>query len=158
MSTVTTDIEVVSPFPIEMIFHVFSDFDTVAPKVNPQVFKSIETLEGDGGVGTIKLFTFGDDVPFASGKYKIDAIDVSNFSFSVKFFEGDILMDIMESITHHVKILPSADAGSVFMQTIVYNCKGNDKPSKEALNFEKEIYEKPYKALEAYAIAHPETY
>lgn len=60
MSTVSIEIEMVSPFSVEMIFKVFSDFDIVAPKVNPQVFKSIETLEGNGGVGTIKLYTFGD--------------------------------------------------------------------------------------------------
>ncbi|GJY52574.1 root allergen protein-like protein [Tanacetum coccineum] len=158
MSTVSIEIEMVSPFSVEMIFKVFSDFDIVAPKVNPQVFKSIETLEGNGGVGTIKLFTFGDDVPFVSGKHRIDEIDKSNFSYSYTFFEGDNLMGILDSITHHVNIEPSADAGTLFKQRIIYNCKGDDKPSIETLNFERELYEKTYKALEAYAVAHPETY
>lgn len=97
-------------------------------------------------------------VEFASGKNKIDAIDTSNFSYSFTFFEGDNLMGILDSITHHVKIVPSDDAGSIFKQTVIYNCKGDDKPSKEILMFEKEMYEETYKAIEAYAVAHPETY
>lgn len=60
MTTVSIEIEATSPFPMEMIFKAFSDFDTIAPKVNPRVFKSIETLQGNGGVGTIKLVTFGE--------------------------------------------------------------------------------------------------
>lgn len=67
-------------------------------------------------------------------------------------------MGILDSITHHVNIEPSADAGTLFKQRIIYNCKGDDKPSIETLNFERELYEKTYKALEAYAVAHPETY
>lgn len=60
MTTATINVEVASPFSAETVFKVFNDFHIIAPKVNPQVFKSIETIEGDGGVGTIRLFTFGD--------------------------------------------------------------------------------------------------
>ena len=60
MTSVTTEIEIPSSFPADKVFKVFSDFDNIAPKVNPEVFKSIETIEGNGGVGTIKIFTFGD--------------------------------------------------------------------------------------------------
>nr|GFA54456.1 hypothetical protein [Tanacetum cinerariifolium] len=56
------------------------------------------------------------------------------------------------------KIVPSADGGSVYKQTITYNCKGNDKPSEEVLNSEKSDHEKTFKAMEAYAAAHPELY
>ncbi|KAJ9546478.1 hypothetical protein OSB04_019021 [Centaurea solstitialis] len=158
MTSVSIEIEVPSSFPADKVFKVFSDFDNIAPKVNPDVFKSIEIVEGNGGVGTIKIFTFGDAVPFTSGKYKVDSVDVSNFSYTYSFFEGDNLMGILDSITNHVKIIPSADEGSVFKQTVTYNCKGNEKPSEEILKVEKEIYEKTFKAIEAYGAAHPENY
>jgi hypothetical protein len=103
-----------------------------------------------------KLFNPG--VPFTSGKYKKGVIDVSNFSYNYTFFEGDNLMGILDSIDHHVKIVPYADEGNVFNQTVIYNYKGDDKPSVYILNFEKELYEKTYKAIEAYAVSHPETY
>ncbi|KAI3730053.1 hypothetical protein L6452_18729 [Arctium lappa] len=158
MTSVSTEIEIPSPISADKVFKVFNDFDNIAPKVNPDVFKSIETIEGNGGIGTKKIFTFGDAVPFTSAKYKVDAIDTNNFSYSYSFFEGDSLMGILDSITHHIKIVPSADGGSVFKQTVIYNCKGNDKPSEEVLKAEKEIYEKTYKAMEAYGAAHPESY
>ena len=67
-------------------------------------------------------------------------------------------MGILESVKADVKIVPSADGGSVFKQTITYNCKGDEKPSAETLNFEKEVSEKIFKAMEAYAVAHPEEF
>ena len=158
MTTATIEIEIPTSFPAEKVFKAFSDFDNIAPKVNPQVFKSIQTIEGNGGPGTIRLITFGDGVPFTSGKQKVDLVDPSNHSYNFTFFEGDNLLGILDSITHHVKIVPSANGGSVFKQTVVYNCKGNEKPSEETLKFEKEALEKTYHAIEAYASAHPETY
>ncbi|PWA90165.1 ribonuclease 1 [Artemisia annua] len=158
MTTASIEVEVASPHSAETVFKVFSNFHIIAPKVNPQAFKSIETLEGDGGVGTIRLFTFGDGVPFTSGKYRQDVVDASNLSQSYTFFEGDNLMGILDSVKADVKIVPSADGGSVFKQKITYNCKGDEKPSAETLNFEKELYEKTFKAMEAYAVAHPEEF
>ncbi|KAI3730057.1 hypothetical protein L6452_18733 [Arctium lappa] len=157
MTSVSIEIEVASSFPADKVFKVFSDFDNLAPKVNPTVFKCIETIEGNGGVGTIKNFTFGDAVPFTSGKYKVDAVDPSNFSYSYSFFEGECLLGILDSINHHIKVIPT-DGGSIFKQTVIYNSKGNDKPSEDILKAEKEIYEKTFKAIEAYGAAHPETY
>ncbi|KAJ0594691.1 putative Bet v I/Major latex protein [Helianthus annuus] len=98
------------------------------------------------------------DIPFTSGKFKQDVIDASNFIYNYTFFEGDNLMGILDSINHHVKIVPSAEGGCVFKQTVIYNCKGDEKPPVDVLTFEKELYEKTYKAIEAYAAAHPEVY
>nr|GEY58190.1 root allergen protein-like [Tanacetum cinerariifolium] len=131
MSTECLEIEVASPFPAEKVFKVFSDFHNIAPKVYPEVYKCIDTIEGDGGVGTIRLLTFG---------------------------EGDNLMGILDSINQHVKVTPSDNGGSLFKLKIVYNCKGDEKPSADTLKFEKEVYEKTFKAIDAYVVAHPEEY
>ncbi|KAD4888268.1 hypothetical protein R6Q59_034663 [Mikania micrantha] len=157
MSIVTLEVEVPSKFPAHRVFKAFSDFDIIAPKVNPQVFKSIETVEGNGDVGTIKIFTFGDGVPFKSAKYKVDALDTSNHSYSYSFIEGDNLIGILDSINYHISVVPF-DGGCVFKQTVKYNCKGDEKPPEEFLKKEKELYEITYKAIEEYAAAHPETY
>ncbi|KAK1437345.1 hypothetical protein QVD17_03136 [Tagetes erecta] len=150
MASVTLELEFVSQFPAEKAFKTFFEIDTIAPKVIPQVFKSFETLEGNGDVGTIKNITFGEAVPFTSGKYKVEAVDASNYSYSNSFFEGDNLYGILDSITHHYKITPSANGGSVIKQTVTYKCKGDEKPSEEILTKEKELYENIYKAVEAY--------
>lgn len=36
------------------------DADNLIPKILPQAIKSVETLQGDGGAGTIKITTFGE--------------------------------------------------------------------------------------------------
>ncbi|XP_076884100.1 root allergen protein-like [Bidens hawaiensis] len=154
MSSAIVQVEIPSKFPADKIFKTLSDFDNIAPKVKPEVFKSIETVEGNGDVGTIKTFTFGDAVPFTIGKYKVDALDVSNYSFSYSFVEGDILMGILNSISYTVKVVPSSDGGSVFTQIVTYNYKGDEKLSEEILKKEKETHEETYKAIEAYAAAH----
>ncbi|XP_076884117.1 root allergen protein-like [Bidens hawaiensis] len=153
MSSATLQVEIPSKYPADKIFKTFSDFDNIAPKVKPEVFKSIETVEGNGDVGTIKTFTFGDAVPFTTGKYKVDALDVSNYSFSYSFIDGDILMGILNSISYNVKVVPSSDGGSVFQQTVTYNYKGDEKLSEEILKKEKETHEETYKAIEAYVAA-----
>ncbi|MEI4855913.1 hypothetical protein, partial [Klebsiella pneumoniae] len=58
--------------------------DTVVPKAFPQGIKSIEILEGDGGVGTIKHITLGDATPFNSMKTRIDGIDKDALTYSYK--------------------------------------------------------------------------
>ncbi|XP_076925994.1 root allergen protein-like [Bidens hawaiensis] len=157
MTTVTNEIEIVSSYPTEKVFKAFKDFEKIAPIVNPAVFKSVETIEGDGGVGTIKVFTFGEAVPFTNAKYKVDAFDEGNYSYTYTFFEGDNLMGILDSITQHVKLVPSGD-GCIFKQTIIYKCKGDEKPSDEVLKAEKELYKQTFKGIEAYAAAHSEEY
>ncbi|KAK1437344.1 hypothetical protein QVD17_03135 [Tagetes erecta] len=156
MASATLEIEFVSKSSAEKAFKTFTHFDEIAPKIIPHVFKSFETIHGDGGVGTVKNITFGEGIPFTSGKYKVEVVDASNYIFSNSFFEGDNLHGIFETITHHYKITPSADGGSVIKQTVVYKCKGDEKPPEEILKKEKEQYEGIFQAVEAYAVANPE--
>lgn len=102
------------------------------------------------------FFFFNAAVPFTNGKYKVEAIDSSNYTFSTSFFEGDNLYGILDSINHHYKITPSANGGCVVKQTVTYKCKGDEKLPEEILKKEKEQYEGIYKAMEAFAAAHPE--
>ncbi|EOY19740.1 Pathogenesis-related protein 10.5, putative [Theobroma cacao] len=49
-------------FPPAKMFKAFVlDADNLIPKVVPQAIKSSELLEGDGGPGSIKKITFGED-------------------------------------------------------------------------------------------------
>ncbi|GJT75445.1 root allergen protein-like protein [Tanacetum coccineum] len=158
MSVINSELEVSSSLSADKLFKLFHDFDTLAPKLEPQNYKAINLLEGDGGVGSIKSTTYGDAVPFTSAKHKIDAIDASNFSVTYTVFEGDALMGILDSATHHIKFVPSADGGVVFKDSVVFKGKGDAKPTEEALNQFKELLTNTFKTLEAYAIAHPEAY
>ncbi|GKC95412.1 root allergen protein-like protein [Tanacetum coccineum] len=158
MSIIYSKIEVSSSLSADKLFKLFHDFDTLGPKLEPQNYKTINLLEGDGGFGSIKSTTYGDAVPFTSAKRKIDAIDASNFSVTYTVFEGDTLLGILDSATHHIKFVPFADGGAVFKDDIILKCKGDVKPTKETLNQYKELLTNTFKTLEAYAIAHPEAY
>ncbi|GJZ30350.1 root allergen protein-like protein [Tanacetum coccineum] len=120
MSVINSELEVSSSsLSADKLFKLFHDFDTLAPKLEPQNYKAINLLEGGGGVGSIKSTTYGDAVPFTSAKHKIDAIDASNFSVTYTIFEGDALLGILDSATHHIKFVPSADGGAVFKDNVV---------------------------------------
>nr|GEX18387.1 root allergen protein-like [Tanacetum cinerariifolium] len=108
----------------------------------------------DGGVGSIKSTTYGDAIPYTSAKYKIDAIDANNFTATYSVIEGDDLLGTPS--THHFKIVPSANGGTVFKDSVVHKC--NAKPTEETFNQFKELFKNTFKAHEAYAIAHPEVY
>ncbi|GJU14447.1 root allergen protein-like protein [Tanacetum coccineum] len=149
-----------SSLPADKLFKLCLDLRTPSnlrsnlPKLsNPP----IDLIKGDGGVGSIKRTTYGDAVPFTSAKYKIDAIDARNFSATYTVFEGDALMGL-DSATHHFKLVPSADGGAVFKDSVVFKGKGDAKPTEETLNQFKELFKNTFKAQEAYAIAHPEVY
>ncbi|KAJ0888990.1 putative Bet v I/Major latex protein [Helianthus annuus] len=125
--SVTLDLQITCQLPADKVLKVIGDFDNLVPKLNPQFIKSVETVQGNGDVGTIKNITFGDAVPYKSAKYKVDAVDPSNYSYDYSIIEGDSLI-------------------------------GAEKPSEEFLKTEKEVFESNFKAIEAYAVAHPEVY
>ncbi|KAI5581045.1 hypothetical protein POPTR_008G212923v4 [Populus trichocarpa] len=64
--------------PARLFKALFVDAAEVMPKALPQAIKSIVTLEGDGGPGTIKQTYFGDGS--LSFKERTDAIDNENLS------------------------------------------------------------------------------
>nr|GEY65912.1 root allergen protein-like [Tanacetum cinerariifolium] len=127
------------------------------PNVVPDS-RSIYKLQSDEGVCPNRrdhsVISYGDAVPYTSAKYKIDAIDVNNFSATYSVIEGDALLGTPS--THHFKIVPSANGGAVFKDIVVL--KRNAKPTEETLNQFKELFKNTFKAHEAYAIAHPEVY
>lgn len=60
MAVVTTEVEVTSSLSAPKLYKVFSDFDKIAPKVEPQTYKAVSVIQGDGGVGSIKSIAYGD--------------------------------------------------------------------------------------------------
>ncbi|KAJ0509308.1 putative Bet v I/Major latex protein [Helianthus annuus] len=147
MDVASMEVEITSSLSASKLFKMFSDFDTIAPKVIPQTYKSITLMQGDGGVGSIKSVTFGND-----------AIDTSNLSVSYTLFDGDASSDIMDTATHHIKCISSANGGSVYKHTCLIKCKGDAKITDDFINLSKESMADTFKALESYAIDHPEIY
>ena len=61
MGVFTYEMEVATAIPRAKMFHgFFLDSDNLIPKILPNAIKSVETLQGDGGAGTIKQVNFGE--------------------------------------------------------------------------------------------------
>ncbi|KAD6454002.1 hypothetical protein E3N88_08708 [Mikania micrantha] len=158
MTIVSTEVEIFNSFPADKLFKIIANFHKLAPKAAPEIYKSITIIEGDGGVGTILSHVYGDGVPYATSKQKLDAIDVNNLCVDFTVFEGDMLSDYLDSIAHRVKISPTADGGAVYKHTTMFNCKGETKPTEDVLNQTNEGYKKVFKAIEAYILDNPDAY
>ncbi|XP_071694075.1 LOW QUALITY PROTEIN: major allergen Pru ar 1-like [Rutidosis leptorrhynchoides] len=161
MGITTYDMEVETAVPAAKLYQSFIlDGDTLIPKIVPQAMKSIEIVEGDGGVGTVKLITFGEGSQFKSVKHKIDAVDKDHdkylhlkISYHLKI-EGDVLADPLESISYHLKIVPTAEGGCIVKNTSIYTCKGDVTIPEEQIKAGKDKAAGLFKAIEAYLLAN----
>lgn len=157
MGVITCDAELTSSVPAARMFEaVVLDSDNLIPKIMPQTIESVEILEGDGGVGTIKLVNFGEGSQFKSVKHRVDALDKENFKHSHSIVEGDVLMGIFESITYHIEIVATADGGCICKNRSIYNTKGDVQITEEKIKAGKERTVAMFKVIEAYLQANPD--
>ncbi|XP_055813788.1 pathogenesis-related protein STH-2-like [Solanum dulcamara] len=134
------------------------DFDSLVPKLLSQHVKNIETVEGDGGAGSIKLMNFVEGGPIKYLKHKMHVIDDKNLETKYSLIEGDILGDKLESITYDIKFEASGDGGCVYKTTTEYHTKGDYVFTEEEHNVGKERGMHISKAVEAYLLANPSVY
>ncbi|GFZ13936.1 hypothetical protein Acr_24g0001260 [Actinidia rufa] len=157
MGVITYDMEIPSTISAAKMFKAFIlDGDTIIPKVLPHAITSVETLEGDGGAGTIKLTKFGEGSVHKFVKQRVDAIDKENFTYSYTIIEGDALTDIFESISYHIKIVPTPDGGSICKNRSIYTTKGDAQVSEEEIKTGKDKASGIFKKVEAYLLANPD--
>ncbi|KAJ9546405.1 hypothetical protein OSB04_018948 [Centaurea solstitialis] len=152
MAFVKSELEVPSSVSAPKLFKAFLDFRNLAPKVEPESFKTIDFVKGDGGVGTVQETTFVDG---SKTKLTIDAIDHNNLSLTTTIFEGGEWMQNLESATYQAKFVPEANQGSTYKVSSVYKCKDPAKFTQENAKFADEYTKKTFKAIEAYIIANP---
>ncbi|KAB1213901.1 Major allergen Pru ar 1 [Morella rubra] len=159
MGCFTYEIDTTSVIPPAKLFKAFVlDADNLIPKVAPQAIKACETIEGNGGPGTIKKITFGEGSQFKYVKHRIDEVDHANFAYGYSVIEGDALSDTLEKISYEIKIVASPDGGSVLKNTSKYHTKGDLEIKEDHIKAGKEKAAGLFKAVESYLLAHPEEY
>ncbi|PSR92543.1 Major allergen Pru ar like [Actinidia chinensis var. chinensis] len=153
---ITYDMEIPSSISADKMFKAFVlEGDSIIPKVLPHAITSVETLEGDGGVGTIKLTTFGEGSVHKSVKHRVDGLDKENFTYSYTIIEGGAL-DVFESISYHIKIVASPDGGSICKNRSIYKPKCDAQVSEDEIKAGKERASGIFKKVEAYLLANPD--
>ncbi|XP_047335903.1 major strawberry allergen Fra a 1-2-like [Impatiens glandulifera] len=90
------------------ILHV----ENLVPTILPQAIKSIETIEGDGEPGTVKIITL-PQMQIQSVKHRVDGIDKENYTYSYNIIEVDVLKNGLESLSYEIKIFDGSNGGSI---------------------------------------------
>ncbi|XP_058212557.1 major allergen Pru av 1-like [Rhododendron vialii] len=159
MGVVTVTEDISSPIPAARLFKaLILDADNLMPKIAPQAIKNIETIEGDGGPGSIKQMNFAEGSHFKYVKHKIDALDKEKLTYAYTLIEGDALMDKLESISYEVKLEPSPNGGCIGKNISTYHTKPGVEIKEEEIKAGKAQASGIFKAVEAYLIANPDTY
>ncbi|XP_042047396.1 major strawberry allergen Fra a 1-2-like [Salvia splendens] len=132
--------------------------NTLLPKLLPQFIKSVELLQGDGGVGSIEQVNFTETSHFKYMKNRIDELDKENFVCKYTMVEGDALADKIESIAYEIKFENSNDGGCVCKMTSEYRSFGGYEVKEEEVKAGKESAMAIYKVIEAYLLANPNVF
>ncbi|CAL1397319.1 unnamed protein product [Linum trigynum] len=141
--------------PSRLFKALIGDSETLVPKLFPQLVKSISVVEGDGGVGTIRLITFQQctvptRVPSKNVKTRIDALDAEKFAYKYRLLEGDLLNEKIESISYEV-VFVSGGAGETIRKTkTTYVIKGDEPPMEDERNKGKVTATAMLKVVEGY--------
>ncbi|XP_056168013.1 major strawberry allergen Fra a 1-3-like isoform X2 [Syzygium oleosum] len=182
MGVVTYSQEITSVVaPSRMFKALFLD-SHILPKIVPGGIKSVEFIEGEGGVGSIKKTNFGESSHIKYTKHKIDALDAGSFyckytmiesshikytkhkidaldagSFYCKYtmMESDIKFDKIDCIVEEVKFV-AAGSGCVCKMTSEYHVKEGCELKEEDIKKGKDRAMGLFKAVEEYLVANPD--
>ncbi|KAL3507781.1 hypothetical protein ACH5RR_033163 [Cinchona calisaya] len=159
MAVATFSEEHTSPIAPARIFKAsIVDSHNLIPKLMPQAIKSIEIVQGNGGVGSIKQINFAEGSHFGSLKYKIDELNEETYTYKYTLIEGGALTDNLEKITYEVKFEATPEGGSVSKVTSKYYTKGDFSLKEEDIKAGKERVLGMYKVVEAYLLKNPDSY
>ncbi|OAY56072.1 major allergen Pru ar 1 [Manihot esculenta] len=159
MGIVTNDTEIASAIPAAKLFKIFLlDSPNTFPKILPQVFRSIEILEGDGGPGTITKTTFAEGTQLKYIKHKVDVVDKDNFIYNYTAVEGDPWLEGLDKISYETKIVASPDGGSISKCTTKYFPKGDSQLNEDKIKEGQQKALELFKAVEAIILANPDAY
>ncbi|EEF45603.1 Major allergen Pru ar, putative [Ricinus communis] len=151
--------EFTCPVPAKKLFTaLILDAANLIPKLIPQAVKSIETIEGNGGPGSITKMTVIEDGEVKYVKHRIDALNKENMTYSYTVIEGDVLAEKFESISFEIKLQGTPDGGCEGTTVGKYHPKAGVEIMEEEIKDRKDKASAVFKAVETYLIANPEAY
>ncbi|KAB2040185.1 hypothetical protein ES319_D02G064600v1 [Gossypium barbadense] len=144
MGVFTYESEIVTAIPPAKMFKAcILDGDTLIPKIVPQVFNSVEYLEGNGEPGSIRKVTFAQGNQFNYMKQKVEALNTEKFEY----------------IYSEIKLEDSPGGGSICKTSSKYYTIGDIELKEEAIKAGKEKASGVlFKSIEAYLVANPNAY
>ncbi|KAJ0092031.1 hypothetical protein Patl1_24970 [Pistacia atlantica] len=144
--------------PARMFKALILDSHNICPKLMFSSIKSIEYIEGDGEVGSIKQINFTEGSSIGYMKHRIDMLDKENYMCKYTFIDSDILMDRLEYITYEVKFEGHGHGGCVCKITSEFKPKEGVDIKDIDIELGKDRAIGMYEVVEAYLIAHHHDY
>ncbi|KAK4485783.1 hypothetical protein RD792_008430 [Penstemon davidsonii] len=108
------EVEVEVKSSAEKIWESMKNFSTLFPKAFPDLYQSIEILEGDGkSVGSIRLIKYSPGLALIStSTEKIESVDEENKTLSYTIIDGDMLK-FYSSFKATISLAPKGDGAVV---------------------------------------------
>ncbi|XP_056168018.1 major allergen Pru ar 1-like isoform X1 [Syzygium oleosum] len=154
MGVVTYSQEITSVVaPSRMFKALFLD-SHILPKIVPGGIKSVEFIEGDGGVGSIKQTNFGESSHIKYTKHKINALDVENFYCKYTLIESDIKFEKIDFVVYEVKFVALDNGGCICKMTGEYHSKDSAELKEDGIKQGKDKAMGLYKTVEEYLLAN----
>ncbi|PIN25275.1 hypothetical protein CDL12_01983 [Handroanthus impetiginosus] len=139
------------------LFKAFgTDAHTVLPKILPNLVKSVDILQGDGGPGTIRQTNFAAGAPHTYLKHKIEHLDAAKHVAKYSLIEGAVLGDKIEKIYYDQKYEDTSDGGCIVKIAGEYHTKGNFQVPEEEIKAHKDEALQTIKRVEEILLAHPD--
>ncbi|KAF7848951.1 hypothetical protein BT93_L1410 [Corymbia citriodora subsp. variegata] len=156
MGVITYSMEITSAVaPSRMFKALVLESHNILPKIVPEGIKSVEFIEGDGGVGSIKKTNFSESSHIKYTKHKVEALDAGSFYCKYTMIESDIKFDKIDFVTEEVKFV-AAGSGCVCKMTSEYHIKEGGELKEEDIKKGKDKAMGLYKAVEEYLVANPD--
>ncbi|XP_030454857.1 major allergen Pru ar 1-like [Syzygium oleosum] len=156
MGVVTFAQELESPIASDRLFKALMlDSHVLFPKLMPQYIKSIDLVNGDGGVGSVRQTNFAQESLLKYAKHRIDEMDAVNFRCKYTLIEGDILSDGLKSVVYEIEFVDDGNGGSICRMSSDYCLDRDIELRDEDIEAGKDRAMELYRAVEAYLLANP---
>ncbi|XP_010913536.1 MLP-like protein 423 [Elaeis guineensis] len=111
-SKVEAEVEVKSP--ADNFWGALRDSTALFPRIFPEQYKSIETVEGDGkSAGTIRLLKYAEGAPIVTfAKERVEVADDGNKLVSYSVIDGE-LVSFYKPFKVTLQVVPKSDGGLV---------------------------------------------
>ncbi|XP_010024765.2 major strawberry allergen Fra a 1-3 [Eucalyptus grandis] len=139
--------------PSRMFKALVLESHNILPMIIPEGIKSVEFIEGEGGVGSIKKTDYGETAHIKYTKHKINALDADNYYCKYTLIESDIKFDKIDFIVEEVRFV-AADSGCICKMTSEYHVKEGAELKEEDIKKGKDKAMGLFKAVEEYLLAN----
>nr|KAJ0200777.1 hypothetical protein LSAT_V11C600327560 [Lactuca sativa] len=135
------------------------DAHNLYPKITPLAIKSIDTVEGEGGPGSIKQINFEQDGQMKYVKHRIDALDEEKMLYAYTLVEGgEALKEKIHSISYEMKFEPNPNGGCIGNKISKYHVKEGFEIKEEEFQEGRLKDFGVFKVIEAFLLENPNAY